>query len=282
VLKINENLTKLKEEFSVLTPILDNNLYKNIQNQIILYELKLNQIGRKLEKQLKPETHTRLICTECLGQQKPKTLCAKCIERVNNVSTQTARSYTLTDDNEPNYTTSPDDSSSANNYGLLRTSKNRYKQKSRKNSNTNGKQLLLEAYLSKNTTDNLNLFKTETTTTHESGMGTFNEEDDDDEYENIEFNQKFNLKSQNFDCKETDIQKAKEQMSVKKVPNKADKTSTKNVCKQLLLNECLKKFLSFLITFLMLLLIIVSYHIYYMFNPVCCDFKRNYLFLNLT
>jgi hypothetical protein len=272
VLKINENLAKLRDEFNSLTPIFDDNSYKHINNQIIIYELKLKELEQKSKR--KTPISSLYTCAECL-KLKPKKMCGKCVEKLNNVSTQTAKSYNFIDENDINYTTSLEESSSVDNYSLTRANKNRFKQKSRKNSNTNGKQLLLEAYLNKNTADSLNLFKTETTTTHESGMGTFNEEDDDDDYVHVGFEQKSDLTSKPIESQDKNL--LSELSTDARTSNDENSYFSKE-----LLNDYLKKLLSFFLTFFVLFLIVASYHIYYLFNPVCCDFKRNYLFINLT
>jgi hypothetical protein len=275
------------------------------------------------------------------NNQRPKT-CDKCIETVNEIGTQTVDDeemfYIRNNINNTFSSTSIENHQKINsnlihrkkptngNNGNLSKLRNRA---NRTNSNSNklencGKKLLLEAYLKDNTNNKSlnnetttsenetyaseqNVFRIETTTTtttRESGVGTFNEEDIDeipftDDYMKEKSSKHY--KYHKNDLKKTDITE-KEKISpalstttsignilgtklpksdeivddkktsvdsikILKENNLNSQASTSNPIS----NRYFTKLLKFLFMFSIFFLILFFFVYRFLFNPVCCD-----------
>lgn len=195
---------------------------------------------------------------------------------------------------------------SLNDYFLLDTNRNDNLDKCKQN----GKEYLLKTYLNNNEHSLRNnvmtsTVTTTTTTTRESGMDTFNEDDEDmdnnfkkQQQREKRLNKKLLNKKSNLntsqpiksqlvpnDCgkefvKKRNVQKTLEplinddELSLDISINTSNSSSIMDIC---------TKFTSILILFIICLLFLVLFMYFkYMFNPVCCDMRRDYLFINYT
>ena len=293
---------------------------------------------------------SQLYYQQKIDNQRPQT-CDKCVETVNEIGTQTVDdedNFYIRNNNT--FSSTSIENHQKLNSNLIHRKKttngnngNSLKLRNRANrniSNSNklencGKKLLLEAYL-KNNTNNKSLnnetttsenetyaseqnvfrIETTTTTTRESGVGTFNEEDIDEipftddykkeksskhykyhksdlnnknnnveieisEKENIQSASKTNLLENRLSIEKNDDNKTDNNKSAKldKEDNLNSQTSTNNN-NNFISNRYFKKLLKFLLVFSIFFLILFFFLYRFLFNPVCCDSRKDYLFIN--